>query len=128
MLALAFAAALAAAGCNRGGVMPAVTVGPVAREPSRLVFERVLQAVRAQGYEPLAAEPTSGYFAVQARAQPPRGGTYIHVQCYRDGRVQLVPSGPRIARRARGFRVTSELRDEIVVLAAAIDGADHAGY
>lgn len=120
MLAFAAVIALAGAGCVRGARVAPLVVGPIVGAPSPDAFERVLQTARSQGYIPEGADLSLGVFRV-ATQWSHRGVPHeLHVQCFASGHVQVIPAGPRVARRGGLFVVPGPLREEMVHFTRAL--------
>lgn len=112
---------------------------PLALQPSMAadaaLFEALTTAARGRGYEILIADASRGSFTVSA--QYARHGrraveTYtFEVQCYREGWVTVVPTGPRVRRDGDHIHLPSELRREyrdlVIALREAVGPHEHGG-
>lgn len=108
--------ALVLAGCTVPVAM--LGSGPLtAGDP--MILDYALQAARAEGYRPVELDPSGGRFEVAARNEH----AHFAVQCFADGWVSVIPSGPTVERDGSGFSMSRRLRDEYGHFAEAIDDA-----
>ena len=107
-------------GC--GGVpAPPLGAGPIDRVEGG-IFEETLIAVRTAGYRPIDIEAESGRFVVIARSDS-QGATRFVVQCFRDGWISVVPSGPGVTEAGGRYSMPRAIRTEYARLAEEIDQA-----
>ncbi|MFO0711658.1 MAG: hypothetical protein U0353_17530 [Sandaracinus sp.] len=92
------------------------------------VFERALVVVRTHGYQVTESDPTTGRIAFNAnhRARPTEV-IALTVQCYRDGHMDITPSGPRVARDGFGFQVPDAIVAEYRTLVTDMTAEFHGG-
>ncbi len=110
-----------ALGCSNVMRMPPILVGRAPDAPSMAALQRVIGAVRAQGYEPNPVQPEMGRFAIMARYTDGLGRYTITVECFGDGHVLLSPRGPRVRRHADYYDLPRPLRDEILDIARGLE-------
>lgn len=95
----------------------ALSVPP--RDPAS--FERLATLFRSRGYQVLHAEPTTGSFVVSAQAHARPSETIVFtVQIFQNGYAEIVPSGPRVARRGDQIEMPSAIVSEYRDLAASL--------
>ena len=98
----------------------AVVTGPH-RELSPATFPRVVQAARAMGYGPTHIDPRGGTFRVRSRRATPYGErTTFVVRAYREGWLQVIPTGPGLRRRDGSVFAYRWVEQEVGTLAAAL--------
>lgn len=124
-MGLAGLLAIGAVGCgvSMAQVPPlAVSVSP--GDPA--VFERIVTVMRSRGYVLVSSDPSTGVFTVSAqrRARPSENVVFT-VQCYRNGFVEIVPSGPRVERRGDVYVAPSSIVEEYRDLALALNETIH---
>lgn len=108
--------------------MPPILVGRAADAPSPVLLERLVQAARERGYEPLTVDAEHGRFAIAPRGIRVRNGHTILVECFADGLVLISPVGPDVERRRRHYVLPRALREEILELSEALGQAARARY
>ena len=127
LLCFALNLAMCAIGCRPRLVpLPALVVGPMRDGASLVMFERMVQSARAEGYRPVDVEPRYGSFSVEPRAGIP--GVSFEIQCYGDGRVQVRVAGVDRTRGAGIAAVSPTLRQEAVQLADALQAGGGGGF
>jgi hypothetical protein len=115
------------AGCHRRMVpLPTLVVGPMQDGASIATFERMLEAVRAEGYHPVQIEPRFGSFSVEPHAVTP--GVSFEIQCFADGRVQLRVAGVDRSPSLGVSVVPQPIRGEAMVLASALEAHGGGGF
>lgn len=108
-------------GCGGWAHMPPALVGPGAVSPSAESFQELVSTLRGLGYEARSTEPVQGQILLVASYRNRLGAEhYLTIQCFGDGWVRIVPSGPAVRVEGDSMRMPSALRDEIVVLAEAL--------
>jgi hypothetical protein len=125
--ALALSLAPLAIGCRpRPSRVPVLLVGPMQEPPSVALFERLVQAARAEGYAPMRVEPRYGSFAVRPRVSEPAGVAF-EVQCFLDGRVQVRVAGVDRSPSTGIALVPPALRTEAVRFAQTLEAGGGGG-
>jgi hypothetical protein len=113
----AWTLALLLASCTRATGHGAITLGRYEAGSDEALFGRVVDGVRAAGYEPGLASFERGTIPVVARHQPRRGGgAMLVVQIFREGWIVVDPQAPAEA----GPRSHGEIAHEAEVLAARV--------
>lgn len=117
---LALALVLGAAGCHTRLVpVPVMVVGPMRGEASAAMFARIVQAARAEGYQPLRVDVRYGSFGVRPRAGAQ--GISFEVQCFGDGRVQVRIAGADRSPSTGIVLVPVALRNEAMRFVEVLD-------
>lgn len=95
-----------------------MVLGPYSSPPDQ-TFQTVLAAAQSRGYVPLEADPSLGLilFASQHRQWGP---TFIRVQCWNGGWVQVVPDGPVVRRQGDRYVLPGPLYLEVRDFAIAL--------
>lgn len=119
VLALAMSSTLCAS-CTDLTVVRPVVVHPT-QQPSPEVFDRLVSAVRREGYEIRLVQRNRGRFAAFARYADEHGRYTMAVECYADGYISITPSGPRVEPQGEQWILPSSLRAEVVELATLLD-------
>lgn len=99
-LTLPLALFVLASGCN-WAQSAQYSLGPYELEQAAL-YDRIVRTLTAEGYRVHTSDPSRGTLVVRANYRHP-AYSEVHeftVQCYREGWIQLTPSGP-LVRRSR---------------------------
>lgn len=86
-------------------------------------FTRLVASAEAQGYQPVVVQLAHRRFGVIAHYAEGENGYRIAIECDPDGRVRLTPIGARVELLDGMYIVPERLRDELVVLAEALQQA-----
>lgn len=116
---------LPCASCSDLSVVRRVLIVPT-QPASAELFERALAVAETEGYELRLTQANRWRFAVWARYADVHGRYTMAVECFPDGRISVTPVGPRVERDGQQWILPTELRRELIDLAAAIERAAHA--
>jgi hypothetical protein len=107
-----------ATGCNRWVPLQPYTVTSRGAADPGQTYRLVQQVAGQRGYQIVQQDPTTGWLSIRAHVDEKVVGreSYVRIQVYRDGRVELTPFGALVV----DGRVHHLLRDELVALQGAI--------
>jgi hypothetical protein len=111
-------------GCVSMSRSPPLSLGPPLTTPSdATLFERLMHVAQSRGYTVASMDPATGIFTVRAQTHVRLDPYAFTVQLYREGWVEVVPSGPRVRREGSDYVLPSELSHEYFDLVAAMEEA-----
>lgn len=117
---LFLAAALAVAPACVSTV-PILGAGP-GRPGDPWLFDDAVRGANAAGYHDVASDPEHGRFEVVARADR-TGATRFVVQCFSDGWISIVVTGPRVHREGDHLVLHPRVRAEYTAFAEELGEA-----
>ncbi len=95
-----------------------MSAGPVS--PSGATFAQLQTLTQSRGYTVVEANPASGTLRVAASTRTRRGEYTLTIQCYREGWVSVIPSGPGVRREGDQWVVPESLAAEYLDLSVAV--------
>jgi hypothetical protein len=115
--------ALAASSCAWSSTHQ-YSLGPYEMDHAAL-YDRMVRTLTAEGYETVSADPARGTVIVQANFRHPSYPERhrFTVQCYREGWIQLTPSGPMVRRQNETLSMPRPLATEYQSLAIRLGAA-----